>query len=136
MLKDIIHYLVDSSSHTTTLSPSLTTSKRSVYPYYFYMDDDSQCSPTSATYLSSYNQDAYVEAWSDSNVLLRTPPKYSCTKTYISDYGLSYSFDVGDYINDCDITLEIYDRSSAYGTPMVSEKYYTVAKQHFKFFIT
>ena len=107
----------------TIQNSSLTTTQlQSSSHVYFYMDDSDKCSGHTS-YFSSLQQDAYVEAWGNSYP--HTPPSEGCTAKFVSFYNsqMMFSFSTGDYISDWGVTLEIYDGSDSYGTPMVSGKY-------------
>ena len=115
------------SSSTPRSTTSTTSSKSTTSSYssrYFYMDDSTNCGYVTIArtrYLSYFSQDAYVKAWG--RTYPHNPPSFGCTATFssYSTYGLKYSFSSLDYINDCGITLKIYEDSDAYGIPTVSD---------------
>ena len=117
---------------TTPYTSSTTTpSTPSFSDQYFYMDDTNKCDQTHTTYFSTQSQDAFVESWGHTNP--HKPPTNGCKAKYssYSNYGLKYRFTVGDYINDCGVTINIYSNLDGYGVPMVSYKYILLSDKRF-----
>ena len=113
-----------SSSYTTPrYSSSSTTPRHHIgHTYYYYMDSSYYCSAYTSYRtidFSTWNDDAYVKAWTYSRYTL--PPTGSCSYTVSSYFADDLKFKFKSLqIGDCSVKVKVYRGSTTTGPPDVS----------------
>ena len=112
-----------SSSYTTSrYSSSSTTPRHHIgHTYYYYMDSSYYCSAYTSYRtidFSTWNDDAYVKAWTYSRYTL--PPTGSCSYTVSSYFADDLKFKFKSLqIGDCSVKVKVYRGSTTIGSPDV-----------------